>query len=180
MERLFEGDLMALSPQYIENKGNCTVVYMRNSESFVIERTIKSVINKIAKHYMLDLRELRNRYRPLISSQNLVPIPLSKNDIFIPFKTRIPICKNDGSLSYINMRYIKGIKDNGESRIINLNNEVTIECLTGLSSIEKHIKNGNIISRCYEDRYMKVKEDEEYYSIMIPAKMLNLIKVKDN
>lgn len=179
MERLFQGDLMALSPEYVDSKGNCTLVYMKNTEPFVIERTIRSVIKIIAKHYMLDLKELKKRYKALISSQNLIPIPLSKNDIFIPFKTRVPICKNDGALSYVNMRYIRGIKDNSEYRIINLNNEINIKCLSSLSSMENHIRNGNIICRCYEDSFMKVSEDEEYYSIMIPAKMFKLINTKN-
>lgn len=179
MERLFQGELMALSPEYVDNKGNCTMVYLKNTEPFIVERTIKSIIRTIAKHYMLDLKEIKNRYRPLISSHNLVPIPLSKEDIFIPFKTRVPICKNDGALSYINMRYIKSIKDGDEFRIINLNNEINIKCLSSLSSIDNHIRNGNIISRCYEDSYMKVSEDEEYYSIMIPAKMLKMVRMRD-
>lgn len=179
MERLFNGEIMALSPKYVNERGNCTLVYLKNKEPFIIERTIKSVIRIIAKHYMIDLNEVKKRYRPLVSSPNLVPIPFSKNDIFIPFKTRVPICKNDGALSYINMRYIKNIRDNGEFRIINLNNEQYIECLSSLSTIDNHIRNGNIVKKCYDDSFMKVSEDEEYYSIMVPAKMFNLIKFKD-
>lgn len=79
----------------------------------------------------------------------LMPLSPEYNDIFIPFKTKIPICRNDGALSYIYTRYIKGIKDNGELWIINLDNEKTIEYLSSISTMNNHIRNGNIVKRYY-------------------------------
>lgn len=179
MEKLFQGEIMALSPQYVDEIGNCTMVYLKGSEPFIVERTIKSVIRILARKYMIDLNEVKRRYRPIVSSPNLVPIPFSKKDVFVPFKTRIPICKNDGALSYVNMRYIKAVKDIGEYRLVNLNNERTIKCLSSLSSMDNHIRNGNVVSRCYEENHMKVSEDEEYYNIIVPANMFKYIKPKN-
>lgn len=181
MERLFNGNIVALAPEYVEGKGDCTRVYLENKDPYIVEKKTKSLINTISRRYMIDLKEVKKRYRPLVSSPNTVPIPFSKDDIFIPFKTRVPICKSDGATSYINLRYIKGVKDGPNVRTINLNNEFSIECLWKISTINNHIRNGNIVKKFYEECKMKVREEEEeYFNIMVPVKVFENIVLKSS
>ena len=169
MDRLFKGDLMGVLPEYVEHRGNCTKVYLRNSDPFILDKSIKTVIRLIGKHYMIDLNEIKKRYKQILSSTNLIPIPLSQEDVFVPFKTRKPMYKNDGAFGYINIKYIEDVKDEKKSRKVYLENGHAINCLCSLSTIENHIKNGYVISKCYESRNMKVSESEEIYKAFIPA-----------
>src|SRR5690554_4644720 len=103
MENILKEGVVAFVPEYIDQKGNCTIIYGKESKKIILEKSIKTVIRLIAKYYMLDLNEAKKRYRPLVSSSNLVPIPLSKSDIFVPIKTRRPMYKNDGAFGYVNI-----------------------------------------------------------------------------
>lgn len=163
METVLNKDIMAIVPKYVDNRGNCTKIYIMGSEPIVLEKSVKTILRLISKHYMIDLKELKKRYGALVSSPNLVPIPFSKKDVFVPFKTRVPMYKNDGAFSYINMRYIDKIKNEKDSAVVYLSNGIYIPCLCSLATIDKHMKNGYIVSRCYEDRAIKVAEDEVVY-----------------
>lgn len=176
MKDILSKELMAIVPQYIEQKGNCTVLYAKGLQPVVVDKTIKTVIRLIGKYYMIDLDEARKRYSTLMSSSILVPIALSKKDVFVPFKTRVPMYKNDGAFSYINMNYIQKIKAAKDSgTIVHLINGMTIECISGTSAVDNHMRNGNIVSRCYEERSMQVSEDGEKYMDSIAAELFKML-----
>lgn len=161
MQKVLKNELMAILPQYVDNRGNCTILYTKKEQPLILEKNIKSVLRKICKYYMLDLQETKKRYAPLISSPGLVPIPFSRKDIFIPLKTRLPLCKNDGAMGYVNMKHIKNITKSGNTTNIHLVDGTIINCLYSIITVNNHIRDGNIVSRCYLDRAMKVAEEEE-------------------
>lgn len=163
MKNIFKGEVMALMPTYVKDQGNSTILFKKGKKHLIINKTIKTCLHLLCKYYMVDLDEVRKRYRPIILSTNLVPITLSKRDIFIPFKTRIPICKNDGAFSYINLRYIEKLKDKENGPLVYLEDKTKIQCLSKITTVENHIKNARIISRCYENIGMGVAENDEIY-----------------
>lgn len=163
MNNIFKGEVMALSPTYIKNQGNSTILLKKDKKALVINKTLQTCLHLLCKYYMVDLDEVRKRYRPIILSTNLVPITLSRCDIFIPFKTRVPICKNDGAFSYINLRYIDRLVNKEDGPLVYLKDKRKIKCISKISTAENHIKNARIISRCYEDIGMRVAEDRELY-----------------
>lgn len=163
MKNIFKGEVMALSPIYVKNQGNSTILLKKGKKPLVVNKTIKTCLHLLCKYYMVDLDEVRKRYKPIILSTNLVPITLSRKDIFIPFKTRVPLCKNDGAFSYINLRYIEKIKNRENCPFVCLEDQTKIQCLSKIATIENHIKNARIISRCYENIGMEVGESPENY-----------------
>lgn len=177
MEKILREGLVAVIPKYIDQKGNCTILYGTKSKPKIVEKSVKTVIRLLGKYYMIDLGEVKKRYKSVILSSNLMPIPLSKQDILVPIKTRKPIIKNDGAFGYINIKYVKGTKQGNGTTIIYLKNGTAIECLCSPSTWEKHLRNGRIMSRCYEDRIMKVAEDEEKYNDYIPASKADIAMV---
>lgn len=163
MKRVLNEGLMAIVPEYMDHRGNCTILYSKYHEPLIVERNIQTTLKLIAKYYMIDLKEMKKRYGKVVSSPNLVPIPLSKKDIFIPVKTRIPMLKNDGAFSYINTKYIEKVSKDKENTIIHLEKNTKIRALCGMATVDKHLKNGYVVSTCYEERNMKVAEEEVVY-----------------
>lgn len=161
MENILKDELLAVLPIYVEDKGNCTKIYTKNGEPTIIEKNIRSVMRKICKNYMIDLRETKKRYSPLLASPSQVPIPLSRKDVFIPIKTRNPLYKNDGAMGYINIKHIRNVSKAARTTNIQLSNGTTIECLSNITTVNSHIRDGNVVSRCYIDRAMGVAENEE-------------------
>ena len=135
---------------YYNGENNiCTVFYTLGKEPLVLERNIKTVLKKIYRYYMLDIKEVRKKYSSIISSPNNLPIPFSEKAVFIPVKIRKPIIKNDGAIGYVNMRYIKRTIKNGDSTIILLSNNSRIECLCNQDTVNEHIEDRKIVSRCF-------------------------------
>lgn len=163
MENILKDELLAFVPQYIENLGNCTVIYTKNNKPITLEKNIRTVIRLICKHYMIDFRETKRRYTNLMSSPNMIPLPLSKSDIFIPLKTRKPLCKNDGAMGYINMKHINKLTEIDGSTIIKLTTGIEIKCLYNKTTVNNHLRDGSIVSNCYKERHMMVAENEAIY-----------------
>lgn len=167
MIKYIEQGIMAIVPEYVENKGNCSKLYVSGMESVVLEKNIKSVIKQISKYYMLDLNQFKIKYSTLVSSPNLVPIAFSRLDVFVPIKTRIPMYKNDGAFAYVNIRYIENIKKCKENVKIYLSNGISINCLCTMETVNKHMRNGKIVQLCYHPRESMIAESEVIYNAKI-------------
>lgn len=163
MENVFQGEILAILPKYISGRGNCTIVVKEGGYKVVLNKSIKTTVRLLGKHYMIDLDEVKKRYREIVFSTNLIPIPLSKRDIFVPLKTRYPLCRNDGAFGYINLRFIESVKRESLSTLIYLKYGFIVECLSSISTVNLHIKDANIISRCYEGYGIAVAEEEGPY-----------------
>lgn len=163
MENILNKRLLAIIPEYIDQMGDCTIIYSMGEEPLIVEKSIRTVLKNIGKELMVDLREIKRRYGLLVSSPNLVPIPLSQDDIFIPLKVRKPLCRNDRAFGYINLKYIKDVKTETESTIIVLKDGTSIECLCSHQTVQKQLKNARVVKECYLKRSINVAEDETIY-----------------
>ncbi len=152
LEKLIEEKIIALLPVYLAMKGNCTRVITLKGGSYEIERTVKTVLKQMSKFFLVDLNHIKAYYGNLLNVKNLTPIPFNKDHIFIPVKVRRPIARNDGSLGYINISYIKKVVSiKGKTKIILTNNN-SIDSLNSLETVNKHIKNGNIVKKLIQEK----------------------------
>lgn len=138
-------NLMAFIPVYLTDKGNCTLLYTYEGGENYVDRTLRSVLRLLSKHFLVDLKELKEYYGKLLNIRNTVPIAFDEHNIFIPIKTRKPLCKNDGAIGYINIDYIEKIEDKGSNTIIHLINGHEIKCYVYPRTVNKHVKNGRIV-----------------------------------
>ena len=189
LEKIIYEELMAFLPVYLTLKGNCTLLFTNSGEAYEIEKTIKTVLNQLCKFYLIDLKAIKKHYGNILGIKNLVPIPFNKEDIFIPIKFRKPLCRNDGSLGYVNIQYIKKITESSGKAIIHFKNHNTIESLNSIETVNRHIKNGNIVKKLYEERQktFNIKEYDFYNEYEKPATkrdialLINeLLKIKEN
>ncbi len=82
----------------------------------------------------------------------MVPIPFNKNSVFVPIKVRKPLFKNDGSLGYVNIKYIEKVDRLKDNTLVYLMNDEIIECLNSIETVNKHIKDGHIVEKLWEER----------------------------
>lgn len=152
IEKIICDELMAFLPVYIPLKGNCTILFTNRGGIYEIEKTTRTMLNKLSKYYLIDLKASKKYYGNLLGLKNLVPIPFNKESVFIPIKVRKPICKNDGSLGYVNIQYIEKTIKSNDKTLIYLTNGNTIESLSTIETVEKHIKNGYIVKKLYKEK----------------------------
>lgn len=182
MEILIENNIMAIIPIYEKDLGNVTRVYFENHQPVTIEKSMKTVFSYLLRYYMINIDELRSRYKGLLGGKNLMPIPFSKDDILIPVKIRTPLTKNDGAFGYINLRYLEKIRPKDGYIEVSLSNEIINIC-SSMETLEKHIQRGNIIKNCYVERrfykainYDKIILDTREQLLHLREELLNISK----
>lgn len=111
-------DLDAILPYTGEDGGNYSrlILDRKNEKELVIRNRTKTVLNKLAKYYAIDLYELKRKVGALIGRKNLCPLPFHPGLILMPIKTRIPIIKDEGSIGYINFRKIDNVDFSGRNK----------------------------------------------------------------
>lgn len=165
MENIIRNDIMAIVPEYIHNKGNCTRIYTR-AGIFEVEKTIKTVIRNISNYYHLDLKQSNITCKKIFYTKKNLPIPFTPNDIFIMVKTRKPLFKDDGAYGYVRINTIKNIvfeKDKDLNPRIIFDNKESLEVLCTLRTLYKNLKNGEIIEMLLNQKYATIVR--EPYSI---------------
>jgi len=158
--------IIGLIPLYIDMKGNSTRVITKENSEVYIYKSIRTVLNIIARYFTLDLNASRKYYGGLIGYSNIVPIPFNRENIFVPIKVRSPISKNDGSFGYFNIANIKGVREKSEGIEIILDGDISVKSIQSMKSIERHIRDGEIVKKIYQDRgKLIVMEDRsDFYS----------------
>lgn len=162
MKEFITKEIMAIIPTYIAGRGNCTVIYT-DEENIVLDSTVRTIIRKLCAHYHLDMRASNKYFGGLISVKNGVPLPLTRDKIFIQLKVRKPVGHCDGSMGYFNLDSIEKIKDLKKNTSIILNNGTEIECMSTQATIKKHIKHGELVRSLYDNRIYTVNEAMERY-----------------
>lgn len=152
LEKIILEELMAFIPVYIPLKGNCTRLYTKEGGVYQIERNTRTIVNQLCEYYLMDLKATRKYYGDLLSMKNLIPIPFTEEDIFIPIRVRKPICKNDGATGFINIKHIKKVLELKGKALIELVNGQKIPCLSTIETTNRHIKNGHIVKRLYGEK----------------------------
>jgi len=166
IEKLIMEGIIGLIPLYIDMKGNSTRAITKENSEVYIYKSIRTVLNIIARYFTLDLNASRKYYGGLIGYSNIVPIPFNRENIFVPIKVRSPISKNDGSFGYFNIANIKGVREKSEGIEIILDGNIFVKSLQSMKSIERHIRDGEIVRKIYQDRgKLIVMEDRsDFYS----------------
>lgn len=155
IKKCYELGLIALIPIYKDMEGDCTKILTGNLKEYHIYKNIRTVVNILAKYKLIDLSQNRKYYGDKLGCKNLVPIPLDKETILTPVKLRKTICKGDSTFGYINVKYIKNIEERDGIGVINLKGNIKLEALQKISTVEKHIRNGNLVESIYRNRNIK-------------------------
>lgn len=171
LEKIVLQEIVAFLPIYIDMKGNCTLLHDKQGESYEIEKTTKTILNQLSNFYLINLKATRKHYGDLLSIKNLVPIPFNEDNVFIPVKSRKPICKNDGSVGYVNINYINKTVKSKDGTIIYLKNNNTINSLNSIETVNKHIKNGHVVKKLWKEKQSStlINEYDFYEDYELPA-----------
>ncbi|MFZ7131029.1 MAG: competence protein ComK [Eubacteriales bacterium] len=137
--------VVALIPKYKEDIGNCTEIIREKEESYITEKTVNTCLKNIADHYCVNLKANRKVYGKVLGIKNKVPIALSDKHVFIFFKARKPIIKNDGANGYVDINYIKEIYQDHQKVYIELVDGRKIRAEQDLESLRKNHTYGKIV-----------------------------------
>lgn len=161
LEKIISQGIMAILPVYIPMKGNCSYILTFKGEKHEFDKRANTMLIRLSRYYFIDLKSIKRYYGNLLNVKNLIPIPLDGENIFIPLKVRKPILRNDGSIGYVNIKYIERITEGKDNTIVHLKGNHVVECLNSIDTVNKHIKNGYIIKRLFKgsSRHMKIYEN---------------------
>ncbi|NLY43852.1 MAG: hypothetical protein GX066_07770 [Clostridiaceae bacterium] len=152
-EELFIIGIAAILPTYQLGIGDISTIIDNNGNEYLVASKVKTILNRLARIYALDLKQVRRKYSHVIRQKNIVPIPFSEHFILIPFKIRKPKAENDGSLGYISLESIYKIEEIKEENnvFIILKSGKRIKCLVSYKTANRHIQNAHIVKNHYRE-----------------------------
>lgn len=159
----YKQGIVAIIPMYIDMKGDGTKILTENKGEHYEVKSIKRVLNHLAKIQQLDLRECKRYYGEKLGYKILMPIPLNKDTILIPAKTRTAVSKNDGAFAYVNLKHIEKIQSDNRNGIIILKDKREIITRQRTKTIEKHIRNGRLIEGMLNEEYVERAMEEDLF-----------------
>lgn len=126
--------IIYLKPIYVRLVGNCTEILLKTGEKVTCPMPIGLCIKYLSEILFINQTAVRRYLRTKILKSKNLPLYLGREDIFIGIKTRKPIGKNDGALTFINFKYIEKIKD----KEVYLGRYGVLECISKSETIKKN------------------------------------------
>lgn len=167
MQKILENEVIEiLIPKYVENLGNCTEIITKSKE-MIVNKSIKSCIKNLAEYYCINLSSIRKQYGKELGIKNKVPIIVNSNLIYVPFKAREPLCKNDYASGYINIMSISQIAEENKRGVFIITNNKKIKTLQSKDALRRAVNYGKLAKITYyqKNSYQKVCEQKEPYCI---------------
>jgi len=134
---------------YEKNMGNCSKIIFQSGKEILLKQSVDSALRAIAKHYTIDINELKKKQRSLLNSKNYIPLPINKDMLFISIKTRLPKIKKDPSVSFINFYAIDRLDK--KASLIHMKNGQEVECLNSIKTLKKRYNQGGICAMIKND-----------------------------
>jgi len=153
---------------YEKNMGNCSKIIFQSGKEILLKQSVDSALRAIAKHYTIDINELKKKQRSLLNSKNYIPLPINKDILFISIKTRLPKIKKDPSVSYINFYAIDRLDK--KASLIHMKNGQEVECLNSIKTLKKRYNQGEICAKIKNDEQRQILGvDEDPVMSFYPA-----------
>lgn len=159
MKELVQKKIIAMLPYYTEEGANFTQIKLLNGEDVIFRKTINSTLKCLCEFYHYDLNASNKTCAEILGVKKTPPISINNDMVFIAVKTRIPIGKDDGAYSYINIEMIKNVL--GE--IIYFKNGDNLQVSCTHKTIEKAIKQASLLKIMINNRQMITREEETNY-----------------
>ncbi|MDO5017918.1 MAG: hypothetical protein Q4E02_01325 [Lagierella massiliensis] len=149
----YKEEIVALEPIYCDGLGDCTKVHLNNGDTEIESIKIPTILKNMAKEDLVDMAQVHQIIKRFLTIRKSLPYVFNQDYIYIGIKTRKPLCKNDGTQTFVNLKQIDKHRDG----ILYLKNGDKIRVLDDKTTIRRKINNGILCGMLIEDRKRFVK-----------------------
>ncbi|HHY90973.1 MAG TPA: hypothetical protein GX503_04835 [Clostridiales bacterium] len=146
IENILAKGLACLMPVYEPGEGNAVKLIADDGSTFIVPRTIKTVLNLICRYYMIHIEACRARYGKILNQRLGVPLAIHGSMVLIPLKLRKPLLPKDGAYGYVNLYSIEGVEECQNHTRILLKGNVRVLCLQRLHTTLQQINKAKVIA----------------------------------
>ncbi len=161
--------IQAFYPAYLQSTGNVTQVDTISGESYVVQTSLRTFLNRFCSCFAVDRSALQQRYGQLTGQKNIIPLPLGLSYIFIPLQIRQPLLPGDGATGYVQLHRIKDITDEGENgckSTIHLADGRQLSCFNTAETVRKHVQAARYIYEIYLQDFCGSLQYREMLSVL--------------
>lgn len=166
MEKILQGQIEALVPIYTGTGANASIV-RRVEGDLLLDKSIKSVLRDICRYYHYDLASSNKKYGEILAMKKMPPIPFREDLILIAVKTRLPIGKDDGAFSYVNIDQVERV----EGKIIYFKDGNSLKILAEDRTVEKNIRLAELLKSQLRKSSIMAREVEAIYDISLGERL---------
>lgn len=142
-----ENGMCALLPKYNEFGANSTEILVDNGEKAEDGRKLRVIINELTNSFQKDIRLVRSQASEELRQRAKVPLNIDIGVVFLPFKVRRPIGKDDGSIGFILESALVSLNQQGSGSSITLKGGHEIRVFESIKTSRKLLDNAQRVKR---------------------------------
>ena len=135
-------EVVAIEPKYVKGKGNMNIVHLKNGEVKEDKRRIQTIMKNMAMLELFDLKLGRKLIEMNVGISKNIPYVFDLENIFVAVKTRVPIGKNDGAMSFVKLSEI--VNSEIEEDTLLLSTGSSLKFLEKASKVQERIRYGKV------------------------------------
>ena len=151
--------ILCFYPFYNSDGSNSTCIMLQDGQQCLDRRKTKTLLQAMARIFAADLKALRENYRNFLGHKGLVPLPLHRNLILVPFRVRRVQYKDHGATGYAVFNKVECVQppdmessDLAVSRI-GMIGGASFECLEKPATIKKRLTEASQVQKEYSRFY---------------------------
>lgn len=159
--------MVCFYPFYGENGGNYTRILLEDGRELVDKRRTTTMLEALAAIFATDLGALRRKYRSILGHNGLVPLPLHRDLVLVPFRVRRVQYKDHGATGYAVLDKVEGMEAashfNGQSQEghlpgafasrLKLLGGSCLECMEKCTTLQKRLSEASQVKQEYSRFY---------------------------
>jgi hypothetical protein len=134
----------ALVPLYTP-RGDSTRICLTGGGEIIFQKSISSIISKLAKRHSINLILLRASAQDLLGQKESPPLLFSDELLLVPLKMRKPRAKGDSSFGYLNYRALAATTAAQKETLIETASRHLLHILWSIETTESHLRSARLL-----------------------------------
>ena len=165
----------ACVPEYVHGEVNGSMLYF-SSDKFEYDHRVETCEEHLAREFNIDLKLLKKNSGKIVGKEKYMPIPFSREAVFIQFRHRHPDYKDDGAYGIVRVNAIQKIIPDGKHAVIVLKNEVEIYSMTSVKKLKEYLRDARKVVLLIPHLEWNI---DEFHEIIFEEMITNYRKRKD-
>ncbi|MBE3554817.1 MAG: hypothetical protein IMW85_07490 [Thermicanus sp.] len=140
-------------------------IFGKNGEVHLERISGRTYLNRLARHFGVDISSLRHQYGQILSKKQMIPLTLAPQWTLMPVTVRIPV-GHQSSYGWIVARSIEEVKGEGKELTLLLKGKHQIRVLHSENELHRLLRNVQLVELHYQITHQPpewVKEKRESY-----------------
>lgn len=147
----------AIIPVNKEGVGDIVRIVDLSGEEHDLAMQAQTFLKHVLAFFGADLTTLRRRYGQVVGKQKMVPLPLSRSFVLVPFNMRKPIGRQSRT-GWVVSRRVKGVREVGDTLSELMLSRYTLRVYHSRAFCLQQLRNARLVQLEYAELHARLTE----------------------